>query len=186
MRIELTNKGFADLCLTTWLPRRNLEGLGFHQGTSLRTIPRGARRSQFGAVSTGLVFSSGNHRQQNMRRILPRMINDLLRLLQRGLVSKCAPGVRIAIEARKITARNLEADRMPGQESVTRHAGMDGQWIHLARLRQFGLASRERSSAPAHPCASQPAAGPWGPKGKFSDRSTPRRRASARDCGDRR
>ena len=25
MRIELTNKGFADLCLTTWLPRRVFE-----------------------------------------------------------------------------------------------------------------------------------------------------------------
>ncbi len=24
MGIEPTNKGFADLCLTTWLPRRNL------------------------------------------------------------------------------------------------------------------------------------------------------------------
>ena len=31
MRIELTNKGFADLCLTTWLPRRNREG-GFDHG----------------------------------------------------------------------------------------------------------------------------------------------------------
>ena len=25
--IEPPNKGFADLCLTTWLPRRNQEGL---------------------------------------------------------------------------------------------------------------------------------------------------------------
>ena len=46
VRIELTNKGFADLCLTTWLPRRIQCGLGVHRRTSLRTIPRRARRSQ--------------------------------------------------------------------------------------------------------------------------------------------
>src|SRR5580658_5983708 len=94
VRIELTNKGFADLCLTTWLPRRNREGLGFYHGTSLRTIPRGARRSQLRNVLTGFVFSGRNHGQQNVRRILPRMINHLLRLLQRGLVGERAPGVR--------------------------------------------------------------------------------------------
>ena len=29
--IEPTNKGFADLCLTTWLPRQDTEEAGSHR-----------------------------------------------------------------------------------------------------------------------------------------------------------
>jgi hypothetical protein len=46
VRIELTNKGFADLCLTTWLPRLKREALGRARLDSSRTIPRNGWRSQ--------------------------------------------------------------------------------------------------------------------------------------------
>ena len=45
MRIELTNKGFADLCLTTWLPRPAFElsrrGFYWHHSASreFKSIP---------------------------------------------------------------------------------------------------------------------------------------------------
>ena len=44
MGIEPTNKGFADLCLTTWLPRRGLGLLpksGAGDGTRTRDIDLG-------------------------------------------------------------------------------------------------------------------------------------------------
>ena len=48
MGIEPTNKGFADLCLTTWLPRRGSEALvlsllepGAGDGTRTRDIDLG-------------------------------------------------------------------------------------------------------------------------------------------------
>src|SRR5580704_17359234 len=99
--IEPPNKGFADLCLTTWLPRRTREGLRRQHRASLRTIPRGARRSQYLTLDLTLPpgLGLGNHRQQQVRWILPRVINHLLRLLERGLVGEGASGVRIAIEA---------------------------------------------------------------------------------------
>ena len=57
VRIELTNKGFADLCLTTWLPRLKREALGRARLDSFRTIPRDDRGSQI------LASTLGNHRQ---------------------------------------------------------------------------------------------------------------------------
>ena len=45
--VEPVNKGFADLCLTTWLPRPIQDRLSLRHGASLRTIPRDACRSQF-------------------------------------------------------------------------------------------------------------------------------------------
>ena len=46
MGIEPTNKGFADLCLTTWLPRRGLGRWGLSEtgagdGTRTRDIDLG-------------------------------------------------------------------------------------------------------------------------------------------------
>src|SRR5690348_16012320 len=72
--VEPVNKGFADLCLTTWLPRRDHCGLRENGTASLRTIPRGARRSQFGArpLWTGaadFALRHRNHRQQHVRRV---------------------------------------------------------------------------------------------------------------------
>src|SRR5580704_227433 len=58
--VEPVNKGFADLCLTTWLPRLKRKTLGRAVWASLRTIPRGGRGSQF-----------RHHRQQHVRRINP-------------------------------------------------------------------------------------------------------------------
>src|ERR1700730_6631036 len=82
VRIELTNKGFADLCLTTWLPRLKREALSRTRLVSLRTIPRYTRRSQI------LAPALGNHRQQQMRRERRRMIHGLLRSLQNSLIRK--------------------------------------------------------------------------------------------------
>ena len=51
--VEPVNKGFADLCLTTWLPRLKRETLSRTRLVSFRTIPRYDRRSQILAGPLG-------------------------------------------------------------------------------------------------------------------------------------
>src|SRR5690349_7973781 len=109
--IEPAYKGFADLCLTTWLPRP--EGIALGRA-SFRTIPRTGGGSQF-----------RHDWQQNVRRELLTVINRLLRRFQQGFVGHGKPGVRITVESRKIAARYLQPDAVPFLENVARDTCVD-------------------------------------------------------------
>ncbi len=67
------------------------------------------------------------------------MIDHLPRLLERGLVGERAAGIRIAIEARKVAARDFDAYGMAGEKHVARYACVDHQRINLSWLGEFSL-----------------------------------------------
>src|SRR5215217_2991381 len=76
---------------------------------------------------------------------MPRVVEDgLLGAEKPALVAEATAGVRIAVEARKVTARYVEADAMPPLEDIAGGADVDRDFSRLARPEQL-----RRGSAPA-------------------------------------
>src|ERR1700733_6490257 len=117
--IEPTSKGFADPGLTTWLPRH------------FRNITRLLARSQFRKRGR-------NYRQEHVRIPLMFMVHRLRRFPRflRTRVRYQTASVRIAIEARKITARNLYPNPMPREKYVACNTRIDRHLVILTRRHQ--------------------------------------------------
>src|ERR1035437_5742139 len=77
--------------------------------------------------------SPWNHRQHQARRMLGVVEDRLERRAQLSLLTQNAAGVRIAIEAREITARNLDPELVSAPEEVARRPEIDPVKLRLAR-----------------------------------------------------
>src|SRR6266446_10974574 len=89
--IEPTNKGFADLGLTTWLPRP--------RGKSYYLEHSAARRLKSIRLRAGGASSVRNHRQNNVRWVFAVVVDGLRCLAQHGFIGDRPAGIRVAVEA---------------------------------------------------------------------------------------
>src|ERR1039457_1444770 len=78
-----------------------------------------------------------HHSKRDLRRVLPGMVHRGVRHHAFRLIVVIAAGVHIAVEAREVTARYLNADTMPGGEVVTRGHGLRRHLVHLTRLHPY-------------------------------------------------
>ena len=118
----LFRSGFADPCLTTWLPRR----LGLLLKNTARRDPK----------------SIPQHRQKQVGWPPRVVINRLRGLAQIGRIGDRAAGIRIPVEAWKVAAGYFDADAMALPKHVAGHTGVDRQFVDFARPRQFRLLER--------------------------------------------
>ena len=94
------------------------------------------------ACATGVRSSYGitmSTRQEGRRTIV---VHGLGGLHQFGRLLHRAAGVGVAVEAREIAARNLQADAVAFQEDVGGDAGVDGHAVDLAGHGRLGLLQR--------------------------------------------
>src|SRR5215471_5776577 len=99
--VEPVHKGFADLCLT-----------------NLATAPEECvyLKNTAPATPKSTIQLPRHDRQQQVRRLRPVVKHRLPRCPQLCLIRHGPARIRIAIEPRKIAARNLEPNRMALQE----------------------------------------------------------------------
>src|SRR5688572_14676553 len=73
-------------------------------------------------------------RQDDVRWVLTAVVDSLHRFHHPRSGGRIVAGVQVAIEARKIAARDLDANAMAGEEHVARHPQVDRVLVDLARL----------------------------------------------------
>src|SRR5262245_816544 len=80
---------------------------------------------------------SGNHRQQNMRRVFGGMMKLVFRSYPLRLIVIVTAGIQVAVEARKVAARNLYANAVARRKVIACDLQINLHFVDFTRLHPY-------------------------------------------------
>src|ERR1035438_2246247 len=78
-----------------------------------------------------------HHRERHLRWILLGMMHRIVGHHSHAFVEVLTASIQVSIEARKVAARYLDANAMPGREEVAGRHRLERNLVHLARFRPY-------------------------------------------------